>query len=71
MFTGVIAKDGRMIKTGDIVHYRGDGVSAHGRVVEHEKYGFAILDDRTKTKGREYSMKNKGVYRICDKTDNQ
>lgn len=66
MNTGVYDKLGREIKVGDIVHYRGDGLSAHGKVVENELYGFAILDDRERTKGREYSLQNKGVYRICD-----
>ena len=67
MKTGVISKNGIEIETGDIVHYRGCGISAHGEVVEHEEYGFAILDDRPKTKGRLYSLKNDGVYRIENK----
>ena len=64
MKTGVIDKNGIEIKTGDIVHYHGNGLSAHGQVVENEKYGFAILDDRPKTEGRLYSLKNEGIYRI-------
>lgn len=46
------------------IYYRGDNISAHGIVIEHERYGFAILDDRPKTKGRKYSLRNKGEYRI-------
>lgn len=64
MQTGVLDKNGTMICTGDIVHFRCSGLSAHGRVVEHEEFGFAIEDDRPRTKGRLYSMKNEGVYRI-------
>ena len=64
MQTGVIDKNGNMIMVGNIVHYRGDGLSAHGKVVKNEDYGFAIEDDRERTKGRLYSMKNAGVYRI-------
>ena len=64
MTTGVIDKNGREIKVGDIVHYRGEGLCAHGKVIEDDDYGFAILDDRHKTKGRIYSLNNKGIYRI-------
>ena len=64
MKTGVYDVNGNEIKVGDIVHYRGNNISAHGKVIEHESYGFAILDDRPKTKGRVYSLKNKGKYRI-------
>ena len=64
MNTGVYDVNGNEINVGDIVHYRGDNLSVHGKVIEHERYGFAILDDRPKTKGREYSLRNKGEYRI-------
>lgn len=64
MTTGIIDKNGKEIKVGDIVHYRGDGLCAHGIVVQDDYYGFAILDDRPKTKGRRYSLKNEGIYRI-------
>ena len=64
MNTGVYDVNGNEIKVGDIVHYRGDNISAHGKVIEHKRYGFAILDDRPKTKGRKYSLKNKGRYLI-------
>jgi hypothetical protein len=72
MTTGVIDKNGKEIKVGDIVHYRGDGLCAHGEVVKDDYYGFAILDDRPKTKGRIYSLKNKGIYRIDkEQTDDE
>lgn len=64
MNTGVYDINGNEIRVGDIVHYRGSNLSAHGKVIEHEVYGFAILDDRPKTKGRQYSLQNKGKYRI-------
>lgn len=66
MSTGILDKNGVMICVGDTVHYSGEGISAHGKVIEHEEYGFAIEDDRERTKGRIYSMKNEGVYRICN-----
>ena len=71
MTTGVIDKNGKEIKVGDIVHYRGEGLCAHGEVVEDDYYGFAILDDRPKTKGRRYSLKNKGIYRIDKEQTNE
>lgn len=64
MTTGVFDKNGIEISVGDIVHYRGNGLCAHGEVVKDDYYGYAILDDRPKTKGRRYSLKNKGTYRI-------
>ncbi len=64
MNTGVWDVNGIEIKVGDVVHYRGSNICAHGKVIEHEMYGFAILDDRPRTRGREYSLKNKGTYRI-------
>ncbi len=64
MNTGVYDINGNEIKVGDIVHYRGSNLSAHGKVIEHKEYGFAILDDRLKTKGRQYSLQNEGKYRI-------
>lgn len=68
MYTGVFDKHGIEIKVGDIVHFRCGGLSAHGKVIEHKDYGFAILDDRERTKGREYSLQNEGEYRICKLT---
>lgn len=64
MTTGIIDQNGTEINVGDIVHYRGDGLCAHGKVVKDDYYGYAIVDDRPKTKGRIYSLKNKGTYRI-------
>lgn len=64
MNTGVYDVNGNEIKVGDIVHYRGNNISAHGKVIEHKSYGFAILDDRPKTRGRQYSLQNEGKYRI-------
>lgn len=67
MTTGIFDQNGIEIEVGDIVHYRGDGLCAHGIVVQDDYYGFAILDDRPKTKGRIYSLNNKGTYRIDGK----
>lgn len=64
MKTGVIAKDGREIEVGDIVHYRGSNLCAHGTVIEDNNYKFAIKDDRPKTKDRIYSLFNDGKYTI-------
>lgn len=64
MKTGVFAKDGREIEVGDIVHYRGSNICAHGKVVEDDHYKFAIKDDRPKTCDRLYSLFNVGQYRI-------
>ena len=67
MNTGVLDKNGIEISVGDIVHYRGEGLCAHGIVVQDDYYGFAILDDRPKTKGCRYSLKNEGTYRIKER----
>lgn len=64
MKTGIIDKSGREIEVGDIVHFRCDGLSSHGKVVKDSNYGFAIEDDRARTQGRRYSLQNKGIYRI-------
>lgn len=62
--TGIIDKNGIEIQVGDIVHYHGDNLSAHGKVIKDNYYGFAIEDDRPKTKGRKYALSNEGTYRI-------
>lgn len=62
--TGIFDKNGKEICVGDVVHYRGKGMCAHGVVTKHDTYGYAIDDDRPKTKGRRYDLHNEGVYRI-------
>ena len=62
--TNVFDVNGKEILVGDIVHYRGNGLCAHGIVVEDENYKFGIKDDRPKTQGRIYSLYNDGKYRI-------
>lgn len=64
MGTGVFDIKGKEIQVGDIVHYRGRGLSTHGKVIEYDRFGYAVLDDRTKTRGRIYSLFNEGIYRI-------
>lgn len=62
--TGIFDKNGKEICVGDVVHYRGKGMCAHGVVTKHDTYGYAVDDDRPKTKGRRYDLHNEGVYRI-------
>lgn len=62
--TNIFDVNGKEIYVGDIVHYRGGGLCAHGIVVKDEKYKFAIKDDRPRTNGRIYSLYNEGKYRI-------
>ena len=64
MGTNVFDITGKEIQVGDIVHYRGNVLCAHGMVVTDEMYKFAIQDDRPKTKDRIYSLYNEGKYRI-------
>ncbi len=67
--TGIFDKNGKEICVGDVVHFRGCGLCAHGTVVKHDLYGYAIDDDRPKTKGRKYDLHNEGVYRIEGKRE--
>lgn len=59
-FTGIVAKDGKRIFEGDIVHMRCDGLSGYG-VVEYGEGKFFIND---KKRNRHYFLDNHSQYRI-------